>query len=168
MSETNIEKWGWSEFNSQCDSLLLSSYSHSHYHLYLIYNSIYIHFIQFIFIPESFNLSFIFFLPFLPSFSKQFDDFFLPIHPISYLFHICPLLDNQIFMHVAYLLHCHSIRQQRVKLVLLKVTSVNIFSSNIIFFLIDIDLYIDYYVKCNSTFLYQNQHPNWTNYDFFN
>ena len=24
MSETNIEKWGWSEFNSQYDSLLLS------------------------------------------------------------------------------------------------------------------------------------------------
>ena len=31
----------------------------------------------------------------------------------------------------------------------------------------DIDFYIDYYDKCNSTILNQNSHHNCANYDFF-
>ena len=31
----------------------------------------------------------------------------------------------------------------------------------------DIDFYIDYYVKCKSTILNQNSHKNYSNHDFF-
>ena len=70
---------------------------------------------------HSISLSFSSILPFLPSFQSN-SMISSPIHPIFYSFHICTLLDNQIFKHVANWLHCHSIRQQRVKLVLLKVS----------------------------------------------
>ena len=90
--------------------------------LYLAYNSITsIPFNSSSFQNHSISLSFSSILPFLPSFQSN-SMISSPIHPISYSFHICTLLDNQIFKHVANWLHCHSIRQQRVKLVLLKVS----------------------------------------------
>ena len=82
-------------------------------HLYLIYNSITsIPFNSSSFQNHSISLSFSSILPFLPSFQHNLMNS-VSMHPISYSFHICTLLDNQIFIHVTNLLHYYSIYQEK-------------------------------------------------------
>ena len=162
MSETNIEKWGWSEFNSQYDSLLLSLIftfsiiiSTSSITLSHPFHSIHLH--------SRIIQSLFHFLPFFP-FCHLFNTIWWILYQcIQYLIHyaFCTLFDNQIFMHVTNLLHYYSIK--KVKLVLFHYFPI-IFSFNTRLFIMYIDFYIDYYDKCNCTILNQNSHPKWTNY----
>ena len=81
-------------------------------HLYLIYNSITsIPFNSSSFQNHSIHLSFSSILPFLPSFQHNLMNS-VSMHPISYSFRICTLLDSQYIMHVTNLLHYYSIYQK--------------------------------------------------------
>ena len=81
-------------------------------HLYLIYNSITsIPFNSSSFQNHSIHLSFSSILPFLPSFQHNLMNS-VSMHPISYSFRICTLLDSQYIMYVTSLLHYYSIYQK--------------------------------------------------------
>ena len=114
--------------------------------LYLAYNSITsIPFNSSSFQNHSIHLSFSSILPFLPSFQSNSMNS-SPIHPIFYSLCHYTLLDNQILMHVANWLHCHSICQQN-KTCFVESYFFNIFSSNIELLTTHNDLYIEYYLK---------------------
>ena len=81
--------------------------------LYLAYNSITsIPFNSSSFQNHSISLSFSSILPFLPSFQHNSTISFYQCIQYLIYYTFCTLLDNQIFMHVAYLLHYYSIYQK--------------------------------------------------------
>ena len=115
----SLNMW-WLNLKSEVDLssiLIWFSFTITHIHilnnhLYLIYNSITsIPFNSSSFQNHSISLSFSSILPFLPSFQHNLMNS-VSMHPISYSFRICTLLDSQYIMHVTNLLHYYSIYQK--------------------------------------------------------